>query len=72
MKRLRPVETETCCICGEQFDKIKMRDFSIGRSTKWMCLECYAGANREIETRQSAWKRSSKGKQVISDFNKRK
>ena len=72
MKRLRPIETETCCICGEQFDKIKMRDFSTGRSTKWMCLECYAGANREIKARQSAWRRSSKGRQIIAESNKRR
>ena len=72
MKRPRPIEVETCCICGEQFDKIKMRDFSTGISTKWMCPECYAGANRQMDARRSAWKRSSKGKQVISESNKRK
>ena len=45
MKRLRPIEVETCCICGEQFDK--------------------------MDARRSAWKHSSKGKQVIEESNKR-
>lgn len=72
MKRIRPVEIETCCICGEQFDKIKMKDMSIGRTTKWMCPECYARAQRQLDAKRAEWRRSPKGKQVIKASEKYK
>ena len=72
MKTLRPIEVETCCICGEEFDKIKMRDFHLGKSTKWMCPECYASGNGQLDARRSEWRGSAKGKQVIKASEKYK
>ena len=72
MKVFRPIEVETCCICGEQFDKIKMRDFFTGRRTIWMCPECYANGNRQLDGRRAAWKDSAKGKDVIAKAEKYK
>ena len=31
MKRIRDIEVETCCICGEKFDKLKMHQMFTGR-----------------------------------------
>ena len=72
MRTIRPIEVETCCICGEQFDKIKMRDFFVGRQTIWMCPACYAGGNRQLDARRAAWKNSAKGKDVITKAEKKK
>ena len=71
MKTFRPVEVETCSICGEQFDKINLRPIFTGRD-KYICPACYAGANRQMDARRSAWRSSSRGKQVISQANKKK
>lgn len=66
MKRIRPIEIETCCICGGQFDKLKMKDLNCGRATKWMCPECYARGNRQLDAKRDEWRRSPKGKHIIS------
>lgn len=56
MKRIRPMEAETCCICGQPFNKEKMKDFHPGKITKWMCPECYARGCRQVDGRKKAWK----------------
>lgn len=65
MKTIRPIEIETCCICGQQFDKIRMFEIFTGR-VKYMCPECYAMSNREIAARRSIWEDSERGKRAIS------
>lgn len=72
MSRIRNIEVETCCICGEEFDKIRMHDFGIGRTVKWMCPKCYACGNREVDAKNATWKNSVRGKQVIKESEKNK
>ena len=71
MRTIRPVEVVTCCVCGEEFDKIKMREIFTGR-TRYVCPECYNNGNREIDARRAAWKDSARGKQIISESEKRR
>ena len=72
MKRIRPVEIETCIICKKQFDKNTMKDYFLGKSTVWACPNCYAGGQRQLNARQAAWKSSAKGKDVITKAEKKK
>lgn len=71
MKRLRPIEIETCCICGEQYDKLSMRKLFTGR-VKYICQSCYALGNRELEAKRSDWVESARGKHVITESEKYK
>ena len=71
MKVLRPMEVVTCCVCGEEFDKIKMHKIFTGR-TKYICPECYSNANRQMDARRSDWKGSTRGKQIISESEKKR
>ncbi len=50
MKRIRPIEVETCCICGEQFNKEKMEKLCSGKSVQYLCPECYASGNRQLDS----------------------
>lgn len=72
MKIIRPVEVETCCICGQQFDKIKLQEMNIGRKTEYFCPECYARGHNQINAKASTWRRSAKGKEVLSKQFKKK
>ena len=64
MKRIRDMEVVTCCICGEEFDKIKTRPLFTGR-VKYMCPKCEAMANKEIASSKSAWRNTDAGKKAI-------
>ena len=72
MITIRLIEVEKCCICRQEFDKIKMRDFFLGSRTVWMCPECYAGGNRQLDAKRAAWKNSTKGKSIIAKAEKNK
>lgn len=65
VRTIRPIEIETCCICGEQYEKGRMIRMFTGR-VRYMCPECYARSNREIAARRSIWEDSERGKRAIS------
>ena len=69
MKRTRDVEVVTCCICGEEIDKIKTRTLFTGR-VKYMCPKCEATANKELAGAKSTWRNTGVGKKTIEDMNK--
>lgn len=71
MRIIRPIEAVTCCVCGEAFDKLKMREIFTGR-VKYICPECYAAANKQLDSRRAAWKDSAKDRQILSEMEKRK
>ena len=47
MKIIRPVEVVTCCICGEEFDKLTTREIFTGR-VKYIRTACEAMGNKEL------------------------
>ena len=55
MKTLRPIRLETCCICGEEFDAVKMREVFTGR-IKYICPDCYMRADSQAAARSAAKK----------------
>ena len=71
MKVVRPIEVETCCICGEQFDKIRLKEIFTGR-VKYICPKCYSNGNRQLDAHKSEWKSSARGKQIITESEKYK
>lgn len=71
MKVLRPMEVVTCCICGEEFDKLKMKRIFTGR-TKYICPECYNNGHRQVSARRTDFESSPRGKQIISESEKNK
>lgn len=70
MKVLRPIEIETCCICGEQFDKLKMREIFTGRK-KYVCPECWMTGQNEANAAKSSWRKTPTGKATIENMNRR-
>lgn len=66
---IRPIEVATCCVCGEEFDKIKMREVFTGR-TRYICPACYALGQKEADAKNQAWRDSARGKQIITDAEK--
>ena len=52
MKHFRPIEVVECCVCGEEFDKIKMKRMFTGRP-KYICPECYNNGQRQVSARRS-------------------
>ena len=71
MKGLRPIEVERCCVCGEEYDKIRMHKIFTGR-VKYICQSCHAQGHREIDAKRSTWVESARGKRVISESEKYK
>lgn len=68
---IRPIEVERCDICGEEFDKLRMHEIFTGRR-KYICMTCMDVGRRQIEERQSEWRKSSKAKQIIELCEKNK
>lgn len=71
MKRIRDIEVETCCICGEKFDKLKMHQMFTGR-VKYECSACRARGERQVAGKYKDWRSTAKGKAVISRLEKNK
>lgn len=71
MKVFRPIEVTTCCVCGEEFDKIKMKRMFTGRA-RYICMECYNNGQRQVSARRSEFEESYRGKQIISELEKYK
>ena len=71
MKRIRAIEIETCCVCGEEFDKLTMTEIFTGR-TKYMCQACRNRGNAQIEAKRSALKATRRGKNMIEYCEKNK
>lgn len=69
MKTIRDIEVETCCVCGEEFDKINLREIFTGR-TKYICPSCYDLGQRQADAKTQDWRNSSRGKQIISAAEK--
>ena len=71
MKCIRPVEIVTCCVCGREFDKIRMKRMFTGRA-RYICMECYNNGQRQVSARRSEFEESYRGKQIISESEKYK
>lgn len=70
MKRLRPIDVETCCICGEKFDKLKMREVFTGRKL-YICPGCWTAGQNEANAAKASWRRTPTGKATLEKQNKR-
>lgn len=68
---IRSIEVERCDICGEEFDKLRMHEIFTGRK-KYICMKCMNAGRRQIEERQSEWRKSGKAKQIIEQCEKNK
>ena len=68
MRRIRDIEVVTCCICGEELDKIKASRIFTGR-VKYMCPKCEAMANKELAGAKSTWRNTEVGKKAIEEMN---
>ena len=71
MKHFRPIEVVECCVCGEEFDKIKMKRMFTGRP-RYICPECYNNGQRQVSARRTEFEGSTRGKQIISESEKYK
>jgi hypothetical protein len=71
MKRIRPIEIEKCCICGEKFDKLTMHKIFTGR-VKYECNACKTRGERQIAAKSRDWRATARGKAVISELEKHK
>ncbi len=71
MKRIRAIEIETCCVCGEEFDKLTMNEIFTGRK-KYMCQACKNRGNAQIEAKRSELKATRRGKDIIAFCEKNK
>jgi len=71
MRNIRPIEVVTCCICGEEFDKIRAKEFFTGRN-QYMCPDCHAMGERQLAARKTEWRDSPRGKRIIAKAEKKK
>ena len=71
MKYFRPIEVVECCVCGKEFDKMKMKRMFTGRA-RYICMECYNNGQRQVSARRAAFEGSTRGKQIISKSEKYK
>ena len=71
MKRIRPIEIEKCLLCGQEHDKIYMDEVFTGR-TRYICMKCKNRGNRQIDAKQIDWRKSARGKHIISLYRKNK
>lgn len=71
MKDVKDIELATCSVCGEEYDKEKMRKLFTGR-VRYICPRCHANGNKQIEAKHSEWRDSAKGKQIIAWADKKK
>lgn len=71
MKAFRSVEIETCCICGEEFDKLYMHEVFTGRR-KYICQGCWNRGNSEMDAKHESFRSSYRGKTAIAKHEKNK
>ena len=71
MSYIRPRYVEKCILCGEEFDKAKMREIFTGR-IRYICPACDARGNRQIAAKQTDWRKTYKGKVAIEHCRKKK
>lgn len=71
MKILRPIEIETCAVCGKEYDKLTMHEVFTGR-IQYICPYCEHRGQSQVKARRKEWRRSAKGKAIIERCEKNK
>lgn len=71
MRKIRPIEVERCALCGEEFDKLKMKEVFTGRK-RYICLDCQRLGDSQVDARQKEWRNTARGKAIIEQCEKNK